>query len=291
MMLPRARLGFTLLETLLALLLTSLVVGIISAVGTKLQRQLAGTLARLAAREELSASAAILPLDLRSLSPAAGDIRAGEARDSSLEFRAAVATGVICASSPSSIVLAPYLLANGRNLRPSIQAGDTLWILTDADTGESWRPVSIRGVHAAAGACPRASDLTSRSVFDLDHQLALDLRDSIADTAVVSGRITRPIRYSLYRAGDGLWYLGLRTWTAATAQFSGIQPVAGPFAAPSGNASRIEYFDSAGTRISSGTPDPRGIARIEWLLAAAPAPGDGRTPDSVRIVVAIRNRR
>jgi prepilin-type N-terminal cleavage/methylation domain-containing protein len=287
----RRRQGFTLLEMTLVLLLMSLVIGIISAIGTKLQRQLAATLAHLATREALSAPAAILPLDLRSLSPAAGDIRAGEARDSSLELRVAVASGVICDASPGTVVLAPYLLANGRRSTPSVQTGDTAWMLTDADSGESWHPAAIRAVRAVTGACARVVDTASRSVFDLDHQLALDLRDSIASGSAVLVRVTRPMRYSLYRAGDGLWYLGIRTWSSATAQFNGIQPVAGPYAAPAAGATRIEYFDSVGSSISSGVPDPRGIARIEMSFAAVPPPGDTRGPDSIRVVVALRNRK
>jgi hypothetical protein len=119
----------------------------------------------------------------------------------------------------------------------------------------------------------------------------LDVADSIADSSVVLARITRPLRYSLYRAGDGWWYLGIRTWNPATAQFNGVQPTAGPYAPPGRNGSRIEYFDSAGNAISSGTPDTRGIARIEWLLATVPRGTTPGVPDSVRIVVAPRNRR
>lgn len=275
----------------LVLLLTGLVVGIISTIGTKLQAQLAGTLQRLAAREGLSSARAILPLDLRSLTPAAGDIRAGEARDSSLELRASVATGAVCGGSSVTLVFAPYLLANARSAMPSIQAGDTAWVFADSDTGESWRAVPIRAVHAATGACRLATDAAGRSVFDLDHQLAIDLRDSIAIGDALAVRITRPTRYAIYRAGDGLWYLGLRTWNAALGQFNGVQPLAGPYASAGPGGTRIEYFDGAGNVVPSGALDTRGIARIEWVIGALRRSGSTLSTDSTRLVTAVRNRR
>lgn len=286
------RRGFTLLETTLVLVLTALVVGIISAVGIKLQRQLGETQTRVAVGEELATAAAIVPLDLRSLSPSAGDIRAGEARDTSVEFRAAIATGVVCSAQSTTLVVAPYLIAGGRRASPSIQTGDTVWLLADADSAEGWRPAAIRSVRSLGGACSRVTDDAGRTVFDLQHLLALELRDSIADTSALVARITRPVRYSLYRAGDGLWYLGLRTWNTSLGQFNGVQPLAGPYAPPSlPFGSHIEYFDSAGRVVTPGALDTHGIARVEWVLRAAPRPSNKYATDSTRIVVAIRNRR
>ena len=285
------RSGFTLFEMTVVLVLIGLVLGLISAIGTKLQRQLHETLAHVATAEELSSAAAILPLDVRSLSPLAGDIRAGEARDTSLEIRVTVASGVICALTPTTLVLAPLVLPGARRATPSLQAGDTAWVLADSDTGESWRSLSVRAVRPVTGGCARVVDTPGHSVFDVDRQLALDVRDSIPDTSGILARVTRPVRYDIYRAGDGLWYLGLRTWSSATAQFTGVQPLAGPYASPLANGgTHIEYFDNAGVALSSGAADTRGIARLEWVIRTLPHPGSPTT-DSARVVVAVRNRR
>jgi hypothetical protein len=130
----------------------------------------------------------------------------------------------------------------------------------------------------------------SASVFDLDHLATLRVRDSLPLATGSAVRVTRPIRYSIYRGGDGLWYLGVRSWNAALSRFNGVQPLSGPYAAPSPAGSRIEYFDADGDRVPSGASDTRPIARTEWVLLSS-SPRDTLLPDSSRFVVAARNRR
>src|SRR5436305_5953587 len=97
-----ARRGFTLGELVLVLALSVLVLGLISSIGTRLQRQLAAETTRLAVGEQLAAAAELLPLELRSLSPLAGDI--AEARDTSLQFRSALGSGLVFNATGSPIV-------------------------------------------------------------------------------------------------------------------------------------------------------------------------------------------
>ena len=62
------RRGFTLAEVLLALVLGAIVLGLASAMGTRLQRQLSREGARLAMGEQLAVAGAVLSPDLRALS-------------------------------------------------------------------------------------------------------------------------------------------------------------------------------------------------------------------------------
>ena len=280
--------GFTLLEMVLVLVLSGIVFGVVSGIGNGLHRQLRDTARRIEIAEELSAARAILPLDLRSLSPGGGDIRAGEARDSSLEMRSAVANGVICGITAGAVLLAPYRLPGGRSASWSAQPGDTLWVLADSDS--TWRATTIIDVRATRGSCPALISEASGSVFDLVHLATLRLRESLPLAAGNAIRVTRPIRYSLYRGGDGLWYLGVRSWNSATSQFNGVQPLSGPYAPPSPTGSRVEYFDADGNRVPSGAWDTRRIARTEWVLLSS-SPRDTLHPDSSRVVVAMRNWR
>lgn len=285
--------GFTVLEMVLVLVLSGLVLGIVAAVGIRLQHQLRDTASRLDAGERLAIAASILPLDFRPLSPDEGDIRAGEARDSSLEMRAAIASAITCGGTATTLVVAPFLLAGGRVHALPLQPGDTLWLLADGDDGESWRPVAVRAVRATSGTCtPFAADV-GRQVLDVDHLAAIDVRDSVAVVPGAIVRATRPIRYSFYRAGDGLWYLGVRTWSSAAGQFNGIQPLSGPyaFASPTRTGTRITYYDRSENVIASGTQDTRGIARIELVIRADSGAAAASRGDSTRIVVAVRNRR
>jgi hypothetical protein len=73
-------------------------------------------------------------------------------------------------------------------------------------------------------------------------------------------------------------------------EFNGVQPVSGPFAPVPGGGTRFIYFDTNGARLTSGTADTRGIARIEAVLHAES--GDTATArDSLTVVTALRNRR
>ena len=277
--------GFTLVEVSIALVLGGLVLGLVFSIGSRLGTQLAGDANRFAANEQLSAAAEILPIDLRGLSSVAGDITAGEARDSSLQLRQTIANALVCAASPSTWTLAPYLGPGGRSVVPAVQDGDTAWLFVDSDQGENWRAVRLRAAHRTAGGCSVVADGDGANVFDVAHLLAVDLSDSAAATPGSIIRVTRPIRFSFYRASDGHWYLGLRSWNGTTLQFNGIQPVSGPFGPVSGGrGTRFVYFDSVGAAIPPGTGDTRHIARIEAAIHS-----DG-SADSLTVVAALRNR-
>jgi hypothetical protein len=119
----------------------------------------------------------------------------------------------------------------------------------------------------------------------------MDLRDSVNVVAGGFVRITRPTRSSLYLAGDGRWYLGLRSWNSAALAFNAIQPVSGPYAAATGGrGSRFQYYDSVGNRVPSGAADTRSIARVEAVLISEQSARDS-TRDSLVVVVTLRNRR
>src|SRR5689334_4137565 len=91
---PRTRPGFTLAETMLVLALGAIVLGLVSTIGNNLRRQLAMQATRLSVAEQLGAGAQLLPLDLRAVSPAAGDIV--EARDTALQVRATIGSAIVC---------------------------------------------------------------------------------------------------------------------------------------------------------------------------------------------------
>jgi prepilin-type N-terminal cleavage/methylation domain-containing protein len=287
------RRGFTLAETILALVLGALVLGIVSAVGSQLQRRLAIQADRLSAREQLSSAAEILPMDLRGLSPNSGDIALGEARDSSIQLRGTIANAFVCAKTATTLVLAPYLGPGGRSVTMPIQAGDTAWLLADHDTGEVWRSVRLRGARPVPGSCSPPLDANAAKVFDGAHIWSADLADSVSVTAGAIARITRPMRFSFYRATDSKWYLGIRSWNSATSQFNTIQPVSGPFGpVAQDRGTRFQYFDDAGNRLSPTSGDIRAVARIEAILfSELSSRSVGGARDSLVVVIALRNRK
>src|SRR4051794_2584223 len=97
------RTGLTLVEMVVSLSLTGIVLAMVSAISLRQQRIVADLAEQIASAARLREAAAILPIHLRSAR--AADIR--EARDTSLELRATIASAVICDTSSSALVLAP----------------------------------------------------------------------------------------------------------------------------------------------------------------------------------------
>ena len=294
-----ARRGLTLLELTLSLTVASVILLLVVTVGVREQRSLASATERLSRAEALRQGTALLPIDLRSLAPREGDIRAGEARDTSLEFRAAVLTGVICAVQSGRIALAPRGARDG--LMASIVAtpdvGDTAWLLSMMPDEERWLPAVVLDVGTSSTRCHGGdppSLLTAAEASLGTRVLTIDSTSAALLGPGVPVRITRPMRYSLYRSGDGSWYLGLAEWSASRFRFDPVQPVSGPYASAARGGLRFRYFDTAGVEVASGATETRAIARIDVTLAAvagsiAPSPAGAR--DSVLLTLALRNVR
>jgi hypothetical protein len=111
-------------------------------------------------------------------------------------------------------------------------------------------------------------------------------------------RVTRPIRYSLYHASDGSWYLGARDWNDASAKFNTTQPLAGPFRSP-GAGPVFRWFDSTGAVLASPVAWRDQVALVRIDLRAQTRNADrvlgsawnsGPRADSVSTFVAVRNR-
>jgi len=256
------------MEMLVALTVGAIAIVLVGTVGFRQQRFHRDVVAATERLEQIDQAAALLPIAIRSIAPADGDIPPGGARDTSLEFRAMIATAVVCDSGHGFLVLAPAhtdppLLASILD-RPDV--GDTLWSLTISGTSESWTPRAITGVTDSTTTCL----LGGLSPWaDQGPRVSVALRVA---TPLPSGkggpvRITRSWKYSIYRASDGDWYLGARDWNAGTLRFNIIQPVAGPFVSAVAHGVAFRYYDSAGVAIPSGASVTRGIAVIQVALS------------------------
>jgi prepilin-type N-terminal cleavage/methylation domain-containing protein len=280
--------AFTLVEVLITLALSALVLGIAVSVGVRLQHRLLAESTRVAVAEQLASAAQLVPFDLRAASPSAGDVV--EARDTSLQLRATTGTGLVCGGSATSLLVASHLGAGSRALPLGATPGDTIWVLVDGDSLEQWRPFRIAGTRRVAASCP-VLDAGAAQVFDVAHLWAADLRDSAVVAPGSFVRLTTPVRYSFYRAGDGHWYLGVHSWNLVAVQFNLVQPLAGPYASPLRGGTGFRYFDRSGAALPLGPAGVRGVARVEMqLVAEAAAPGLPLPVDTERVVVALRNQ-
>lgn len=297
---PLSRAGVTLVELLVALTLGGLVLGMVGAMCVRQQGIYADLAVNAARSEQLRDAISILPIDLRSVSPLAGDIRV--VLDTALEFRATIASAVVCDTAGGAIVLAPATndASTFASTASPIAAGDSIWILSSPDSVASWTAARINAVGTTpAGQCTAGGPRLSGSALGMRRTsaaLSIPLAASIG--AVV--RVTRPFRYSLYRASDNLWYLGARDWNTAAQEFNGTQPVSGPFLSAAQHGLAFTYLDSTGSILSPPVANPQAIAAIRVELRAqtsapvrvlsAAGPISPHV-DSARVLVLLHNRK
>jgi len=293
--------GITLVELLVTMAVGGVVLSLVAAICVREQRLFADLGAQNATAVQLRDAEAILPIDLRAASAPQGDVR--EARDTSIELRGLVASAVICDTAQGGAVLAPASASAttyaGYLTMPD--AGDTAWVLAPGDSSEVWEPYRVAASGSyAAGACgslgPR---LTSESASSPRALLSLEGFAAAARLGMPL-RVTRPLRYSLYRGTDGRWYLGQRDWSSVTQRFNGIQPVSGPLLPPAKGGLEFRYLDSAANVLATPVADTRAIAAIlvdvrgetrSDVRALGAATSAGPRADSATLWILLRNRR
>jgi prepilin-type N-terminal cleavage/methylation domain-containing protein len=157
--------GFTLVELLVAMTVAGVVVSLVTLTGLRQQRLLSDLSNDASLAAQLHEAAAILPVDIRALSPAAGDVR--DARDTALEMRSTIASGVVCDTAARSLVLPPA--TEGADTYATyaspIEAGDSVWLFTPGDSMDTWQPRAITSVGSArpADRCSRTASCAARA--------------------------------------------------------------------------------------------------------------------------------
>lgn len=287
------RRGHSVLELMVAVSIGAVVIGLGAMMGFRHQRFHRDIVIAVERSEQLDQLVALMPISLRSIVAGEGDIAAGAARDTSLEFRATTASAVICDSDSGTIVLAPT------GASPTLAAilsrpepGDTAWFLDTSTAIERWTPRAIVSVSDAAVICTIGS---ARPHGDALRPTMILRVASPPPPAARVVRVTRPWRYSLYRASDGGWYLGAKEWNTARARFNSIQPVAGPVVSAAAGGLRFSYLDSAGAPLAAGTDQTTSIAAIEIAFRVdSVIPGNHSHAATIRsqarAVVALRSR-
>ena len=292
----RGRAGVTLAELVIALAVAGIVLALLTAISVREQRVFSDLAQRAALAAQLRDASTILPVDLRALSPASGDVR--DARDTAIELRATIASGVVCDTAANGLILAPPLGDNGAVYATSMAAvspGDTAWLLDAGDSASSWRPFAVTFAGSArAGQCAAGGPRLPPSIVALSRG-QLTLSGNIPSGAVgMPLRVTRPMRFSIYRASDGAWYLGERDWNAAALRFNIVQPVAGPLLSPASGGGAFGYRDSAGSPLVTPVVDGSAIRMFDIMLRgqtrAARTLSVGPQRDSAHIMIAPRNR-
>lgn len=293
-----ARRGFSLIELMVILALSSIVIGGLMSVLVRQQRFYRGTADLIETRSQIRQAAGIIPSDLRGVSTIGGDILA--VSDTSMVFWATIGQAVACVATPGAyaISIPPLVLANNNTLASftmTPSAGDTVYVyhdgLTEAASDDEWLPYGITGPPTASTLACLAltgnADLnTERYSFPLSTPLGANL--SVGTPL----RFLRRTRYTLFQAQDDAWYLGYCSPDCV----GDPQPIAGPFLPGAGANSGVSfsYQDAAG----AATTVPANIVQVSIVVRGqtegiVDMGGYNTTQigDSLRFSVAIRNRK
>jgi prepilin-type N-terminal cleavage/methylation domain-containing protein len=306
------RRGLTLIELMLSIVLLGLLGGLVIGFLLKQERFYAGASEMLLTRTQVRQAAVMMPSDLRGISSASGDIYA--MTDTSIDFRSTFGSSYLCASTRASsqISVPPVTLAKGSALTVWSQVpanNDSLALYVDSTNSsskdDSWSvhritATSVAFSNAAPGCLSATGMMKSTDVNAANPSYAFTL--SPTQSATVSAgaavRFFKKVHYSLYRATDGLWYLGYYDCrTSRVPVCNAIQPIAGPLrpyvsGQPEQAGVRFTYFDTLGNVTASRAA----VSRISVLLQAqgtktiqlaGGAPTTFR--DSLRIEVGLRN--
>lgn len=301
----RPRRGVSLIEVVIAMVIAAVVLTLVSSISVRQQRLLAEIADGVAVSGQLREISTIFPTDMRSVAVAAQDIR--EATDTSIELRATVASAVVCDTTSNAIVLAPGSAGASTyaSFTTAVEVGDTAWVFTPHDSADEWRASAIENVatvNAKGRQCaangPRLSD-SARALPRI--VVALTSTPNVVGALIGSPiRVTRSIRYSLYRASDGGWYVGERDWNPTTLRFNTIQPVSGPFLSATGGGMTLVYLDSTAASLSSPVADTKRIAVIHASFRAqskhdftvlGSTSSSGKRLDTSTVVTLLHNRR
>ena len=328
----RERRGMTLIEIMISLVLLGIVSGVIMRVVMRQQRFYQGVNQILTQRGQLRQATGVVPSDLRSLSSVGGDIII--ASDSSMEFMMNVGTGVVCelVLGGTKVIMPPEVLFSQQTLtswygygwpdpKNKPKSAYTVYIYNPGskvgNDDDTWQKFTLTDVDptnttACLGKFTEAADLgQKRPVLVLS---STEPNDPVTGGPVsqyigvgAPVRIMKQVRYKLYQATDGKWYLGYSDFDATTSKYEELTPVSGPYeayATGTGSATGIgfRYYDVDGNEIASGAnaTDRARIARVDLIARARTATNvrtagfqnglDQQYKDSLAVSVMLRNR-
>ena len=328
--LTRVRRGLSLVEIMVALVLTGIVSGVIMRVIQRQQRFYQGVNQIVVQRSQLRQATSVLPIDLRAMSSVGNDILV--ASDSSIVFNVTVGTGAVCElSGNAAVAMPPEVLFSGQSItswygygkpdpKNKPKSAYTVYIYNDSSSlgnqDDVWSPFVLADVTGDKTKCvatfTRIEDVgKERPVLTLKNPTGVPndpvtggpLSQYIGVGAPV--RIVKQVRYKLFQASDGKWYLGYSDYNATTSDFDPLSPVSGPYDAyssGSGTGVGFRYYDVDGNEIASGAnaANRAKIARVDLIARARTSSNvkaagfqngvNQQYKDSLAVSVMLRNR-
>lgn len=274
--------GFTMIELIIAILISTTVIGAAWKLLTSNQRFYRSQSQIQDVEQNLRAAAAIVPADLRELDAKGGDIEAMDT--STITIRAARGFGVVCKVNVGG---GQIWLRNSLLFLPngSIDATkDFLYLYREADStknsDDTWQQGSI-----TASQSDNCADGTAGTRLTIVLANGNTKLDSVNIGAPV--RLYERVKYLLWSDGTNSW---LGTALYASGAWGSTTPVAGPVNPTKGI--QFAYYDSSG----NATATIASVARITMtvraqsiqniLVAGRPT---GPYKDSITVSATLRN--
>ena len=301
------RRGFTLPELLVAIVLFGIVSAAVLKIVDRQQKFYGDVTTVMSQRAQLRQATALMGTALRSISSIGGDVIA--ISDSAVEVRAHIGSAIVCQiDGTTTISVPPESLASGAKLSAltyGIVPGDIAFVYNDSVTrgteDDRWQQFDVVDSDADPSVCTGAPFTDASGDAGKPRYRVTLTGDAISPYVQVGApvRFARRVRFRLYQAGDGQWYLGIAAWNGGG--YGALSPVAGPYrshatgtGAQSGFA--LRYYDEAGAEIT-GVADAARIARIDVVARALSSKAvradglkSGNYADSLAVQIAIRNR-
>ena len=243
----RNRRGFTLVELLVALVLLSIVGGVIIRLMATSQRLARTQSERVQLQSSVRTGALLVPAELRELSIGATSTDIVSLGTTDITYRAMRSTGVACAVSTTQVKLRSSLSSY---YRQPAAGRDSLMIYMEGDpaitSDDRWGAFRVTG-SPAAGTCP---DGAAASVIPATVSV-----DSIAKMALETPVRSFEIMQLALMTSGGQNFLGARSVSAGET----LSPVLGPLQA---NGLQIAYLAANG----SATTTPTSVRTIEVTI-------------------------
>ncbi|HEU5153906.1 MAG TPA: prepilin-type N-terminal cleavage/methylation domain-containing protein [Gemmatimonadales bacterium] len=273
MRLNPSRRGFTLVESMVALLLTVLVLTLVYRVLVGQQRTVSLQAQRVFLQTNLRSAVAFIATELREVSTDSSNPDLVAFSPESVTYRATRGSGIACGVTPTSV---DFLGSSRGGFRRPQPGRDSLLVYVGAGLGREWISGPVIGV--ASSSCGGGSSLRLSTILD-----------SVAIASATTGplfpvRLFEIMQIKLYQSQGSHW-LGARSVSAGEV----IQPVLGPL---DSNGLAITFRDSLGAvairpiDVRSGDVVIRAQSsqRVHWSGGVTQL-----LSDSVRVAIPLRN--
>lgn len=292
----KSRPGFTLAELMVGLILSLLIVAVVVQVLSTQMSKVAVNQEIMKVRRDLNEASTILSAEIRSINPSLGFT---EGLDTAMQFFSTVGLSTVCGIVDGEGILLPSPYHGTLRVSEWIQRPDSsdviaLYLKSPTDSQERvWtqRLITSLSGKKSPDECGFAleGEEAAADTMLLVGVDQLQLGDHLVGTPV---RFLRNVRYSIYRASDNGWYLGVKR-CPPYGNCTTVQPISGPYSFERNPPFSFQYLDSAGVPILYGAGNMQHVRRVTLNLTGYSRRSVSRDKlplkESVSFTVSLRN--